>query len=118
MFEIASHSRQHLSDVIRYAIHQGLTGVSPTADFDGVTASPARWHYPTLPLEHPPESPEWIDNYHQGRELTRPAILLTLHVFIRSNELHYIRWTEINFGNRAWIIPATREAIADVHCPS
>ncbi|MDI0571908.1 tyrosine-type recombinase/integrase [Escherichia coli] len=118
LLEVASRSRQHLSNIMRYAVHQGLIDINPAANLDGVTASPARRHYPTLPLERLPELLERIDSYHQGRELTRLAVLLTLHVFIRSSELRYARWTEINFRNRIWTIPATREAIAGVRYSS
>ncbi|HAF1610749.1 TPA: site-specific integrase, partial [Salmonella enterica] len=48
------------------------------------------------------------------RELTRLAVLLTLHLFIRSSELRFARWSEIDFRNKVWTIPATREAIAGV----
>ncbi|MBE3497209.1 site-specific integrase, partial [Enterobacter cloacae complex sp. P17RS] len=35
-------------------------------------------------------------------------------LFIRSSELRFARWSEIDFRNRTWTIPATREAIAGV----
>ncbi|HBN5685395.1 TPA: tyrosine-type recombinase/integrase, partial [Escherichia coli] len=57
---------------------------------------------------------ERIGAYHQGRELTRHAVLLMLHVFIRSSELRFARWSEIDFTNRVWTIPATREPIIGV----
>ena len=79
-----------------------------------MTAPPMRHHYPALPLERLPELIEHIEAYHQGRELTRLAILLTLHLFIRSSELRFARWSEIDFINRIWTIPATREAIVGV----
>ncbi|STT55314.1 integrase [Klebsiella pneumoniae] len=37
-----------------------------------------------------------------------------LHVFIRSSELRFARWSEIDFTNRVWTIPATREPIIGV----
>ncbi|MCG2942366.1 phage integrase central domain-containing protein, partial [Escherichia coli] len=55
LLEVASRSRQHLSNIMRYAVHQGLIEINPAANLDGVTASPARRHYPTLPLERLPE---------------------------------------------------------------
>ncbi|HHV4778286.1 TPA: tyrosine-type recombinase/integrase, partial [Klebsiella pneumoniae] len=73
-----------------------------------------RRHYPALPLERLPELLERIEAYHQGRELTRLAVLLMLHVFIRSSELRFARWSEIDFTNRVWTIPATREPIIGV----
>ncbi|ACI10811.1 MULTISPECIES: tyrosine-type recombinase/integrase [Enterobacteriaceae] len=114
LLEVASRTRQHLSNIMRHAVHQGLIDSNPAANLDGVTAPPVRRHYPALPLERLPELLKRIEAYHQGRELTRLAVLLTLHLFIRSSELRFARWSEIDFRNRTWTIPATREAIAGV----
>ncbi|MBU4682925.1 tyrosine-type recombinase/integrase [Cedecea davisae] len=114
LLEVASRTRQHLSNIMRHAVHQGFIDSNPAAGLDGVTAPPIRHHYPALSLEALPELLERIEGYHQGRELTRLAVLLTLHVFIRSSELRFARWSEINFRNRVWTIPATRKPIAGV----
>ncbi|HIE9514622.1 tyrosine-type recombinase/integrase [Klebsiella pneumoniae] len=114
LLEVASRTRQHLSNIMRHAVHQGLIDSNPAANLDGVTAPPVRRHYPALPLERLPELLERIEGYHQGRELTRLAVLLMLHLFIRSSELRFARWSEIDFRHRLWTIPATREAIAGV----
>ncbi|HDX8863229.1 TPA: tyrosine-type recombinase/integrase [Klebsiella michiganensis] len=114
LLEVASRTRQHLCSIMRHAVHQGLIDIDPAANLDGVTSPPVRRHYPALPLERLPELLERIDGYHRGRELTRLAVLLTLHVFIRSSELRFARWSEIDYRNRVWTIPATREAIAGV----
>ncbi|WP_122490355.1 tyrosine-type recombinase/integrase [Klebsiella variicola] len=114
LLEVASRTRQHLSNIMRHAVHQGLIDSNPAANLDGVTAPPVRRHYPALPQERLPELLKRIEAYHQGRELTRLAVLLTLHLFIRSSELRFARWSEIDFRNRTWTIPATREAIAGV----
>ncbi|HDZ1468530.1 TPA: tyrosine-type recombinase/integrase [Klebsiella pneumoniae] len=114
LLEVASRTRQHLSNIMRHAVHQGLIDTNPAANLGGVTTPPVRRHYPTLPLERLPELLERIGAYHQGRELTRLAVLLMLHVFIRSSELRFARWSEIDFTNRVWTIPATREPIIGV----
>ncbi|HAH6826982.1 TPA: tyrosine-type recombinase/integrase [Escherichia coli] len=115
LLEVASRTRQHLSNIIRHAVHQELIDTTPAANLGGVTTPPVRRHYPALPLERLPELLERIGAYHQGRELTRHAVLLMLHVFIRSSELRFARWSEIDFTNRVWTIPATREPIIGVH---
>lgn len=115
LLEVASRTRQHLSNIMRHAVHQGLIDTNPAANLGGVTTPPVRRHYPALPLERLPELLERIEGYHQGRELTRLAVLLMLHVFIRSSELRFARWSEIDFTNRVWTIPATREPIIGVH---
>ncbi|HIE9399596.1 TPA: tyrosine-type recombinase/integrase [Klebsiella pneumoniae] len=114
LLEVASRTRQHLSNIMRHAVHQGLIDTNPAANLGGVTTPPVRRHYPALPLERLPELLERIGAYHQGRELTRLAVMLMLHVFIRSSELRFARWSEIDFTNRVWTIPATREPIIGV----
>ncbi|EOW4436229.1 tyrosine-type recombinase/integrase [Shigella sonnei] len=111
LLEVASRTRQHLSNIMRHAVHQELIDTNPAANLGGVTTPLVRRHYPALPLERLPELLERIGAYHQGRELTRHAVLLMLHVFIRSSELRFARWSEIDFTNRVWTIPATREPI-------
>ncbi|WP_241603452.1 tyrosine-type recombinase/integrase [Rosenbergiella nectarea] len=114
LLEVASRTRQHLCNIMRYAVQQGWIENNPALNLVGVTAPPVRRHYPALPLERLPELLERIEGYQQGRELTRLAVLLTLHLFIRSSELRFARWSEIDFKNRIWTIPATRDAIAGV----
>ncbi|HBA6376815.1 TPA: integrase arm-type DNA-binding domain-containing protein [Escherichia coli] len=114
LLEVASRTRQHLSNIMRHAVHQELIDTNPAANLGGVTTPPVRRHYPALPLERLSELLERIGAYHQGRELTRHAVLLMLHVFIRSSELRFARWSEIDFTNRVWTIPATREPIIGV----
>lgn len=112
--EVASRTRQQLCNIMRYAVQQGFTENNPAQHLEGVTAPPVKNHYPALPPEKLPELFERIGDYQQGRQLTRLAVVLTLHLFIRSSELRFARWGEIDFRNKIWTIPATREAIEKV----
>ncbi|EEP5314359.1 integrase arm-type DNA-binding domain-containing protein [Salmonella enterica] len=114
LLEVASRTRQHLCNIMRHAVHQGFIDSNPAANLDGVTMPPVKRHYPALSPERLPELLARIDGYQKGRELTRLAVLLTLHLFIRSSELRFARWSEIDFRNKVWTIPATREAITGV----
>lgn len=111
LLEVASRTQQHLCNIMRHAVHQGFIDSNPAASLDGVTTPPVRGNYPALPLERLTELLERMDGFHRGRLLSRFAFLLTLHVFIRSSELRFARWREIDFKDRVWTIPATREAI-------
>ena len=95
--EVASRTRQQLCNIMRYAVQQGLTENNPA-----------------LHLERLPELFERIGDYQQERQLTRLAVALTLHLFIRSSELRFARWNEIDFRHKVWTIPATRETIEKV----
>lgn len=114
LLEVAARTRQHMYNIMRHAVHQGMIESNPASNLEGIIAAPVKRHYPALPLERLPEMLSRIDGYHQGRELTRLAVSLTLHVFIRSSELRFARWTEISFRNKIWTIPATREPIPGV----
>ncbi|NPE54114.1 tyrosine-type recombinase/integrase, partial [Dickeya dadantii] len=114
LLEVAARTRQHLCNIMRHAVHQELIENNPAANLDGIIATPVKRHYPALPLEQLPELLTCIEDYRQGRELTRLAVSLTLHLFIRSSELRFARWSEIDFRNHIWTIPATREAIPGV----
>ncbi|MBI0431739.1 tyrosine-type recombinase/integrase [Pectobacterium parmentieri] len=114
LLEVAARTRQHMCNIMRHAVHQELIEHNPAANLDGIIAPPVKRHYPALPLERLPELLASIEDYKQGRELTRLAVSLTLHLFIRSSELRFARWSEIDFRNKIWTIPATREAIPGV----
>ncbi|WP_145516575.1 tyrosine-type recombinase/integrase [Yersinia aleksiciae] len=114
LLEVAARTRQHMCNIMRHAVHQELIEHNPAANLEGIISPAVKRHYPALQLERLPELLARIQNYKQGRELTRQAVSLTLHLFIRSSELRFARWSEIDFKNRIWTIPATREAIPDV----
>lgn len=99
---------------MRHAVHQELIEHDPPANLAGIIAPPVQRHYPALPLEKLPELLTRIEDYKQGRELTRLAVSLTLYLFIRSSELRFARWSEIDFRNKIWTIPASREAIVSI----
>ncbi len=101
----AARTRQHMCNIMRHAVHQGMIVSNSASNLEGIIAAPVKRHYPALPLERLPELLSRIDGYRQGWELTRLAVSLTLHVFIRSSELRFARWKEIGFKNKIWTIP-------------
>ena len=57
---------------------------NPALDLAGSIQAPSTVHRPALSLNRLPELLSRTDNY-TGRELTRLAVLLTLHMFVRSS---------------------------------
>lgn len=43
-----------------------------------------------------------------GHPLTKLCLLLALHIFIRSSEIRFARWSEIDFEEKLWTISARR----------
>ncbi|HDS7112428.1 TPA: tyrosine-type recombinase/integrase [Klebsiella aerogenes] len=111
--EVASRLQQRTTAIMRYAVQSGLLDYNPAQEMAGAVASSNRQHRPALQLKRIPELLRRIDSY-TGRPLTRLAVELTLLVFIRSSELRFARWSEIDFETSMWTIPAEREAIEGV----
>lgn len=111
--ETASRLRQYLNGIMRLAVQRGIIDANPAADLQGITAVQKTTHRPALPLAEIPILLERLAAY-QGRFLTRLAVEVTLLTFVRSSELRFARWPEIDFDGALWTIPGTREPIEGV----
>ncbi|WP_392558895.1 tyrosine-type recombinase/integrase [Orbus mooreae] len=111
--ELATRLQQRIKAILRYAIQQGYLNYNPAQDLSGVVAKQKTTHHPTLDFSHIPELLNRIDSY-KGKRLTYLTLKLQLLTFTLSSELRFARWSEIDFDNQIWTIPATREAIKGV----
>ncbi|MEE3661754.1 integrase arm-type DNA-binding domain-containing protein [Brenneria sp. g21c3] len=111
--EITARLKNYVTEIMRYAVKKQLIKSNPALDLDGEFTPPETNHYPALPLEKLPELLSRTDSY-SGRLLTQYALKLSLLFFVRSSELRFARWREIDWQQKLWIIPETREPIENV----
>ncbi|WP_447215510.1 tyrosine-type recombinase/integrase [Citrobacter pasteurii] len=111
--EVAARLQQRTTAIMRFAVQSGLIDYNPAQEMAGAVATSKRQHRPALELSRTPELLYRIDHY-SGRALTKLVVELTLLVFIRSSELRFARWSEVDFKTAMWTIPAEREAIDGV----
>ena len=111
--EVAMRLQQRTTAIMRYAVQQGILDYNPAQEMSGAITTGKRAHRPALPFERYHEFLERIDSY-RGRLLTRLAVKLTLLTFIRSSELRFARWSEIDFKKSLWTIPGEREALPGI----
>ncbi len=111
--DLAGRLRQRVVGIMRTGVQRNMIDYNPALDLLGGTATPKTKHRPALPLDRLPELLERIEA-DTGRPLTRLAVQLTLQVFIRSSELRFARWDEIDFARSMWIIPGERKPIEGV----
>ncbi|CAK7065367.1 MAG: Prophage integrase IntA [Citrobacter freundii] len=111
--EITARLKNYVTEIMRYAVKKQLIKSNPALDLDGEFASPETSHYPALSLEKLPELLSRTESY-SGRLLTRYALKLSLLFFVRSSELRFARWSEIDWQQKLWIIPEEREQIENV----
>lgn len=113
IYEIASRLQQRISAIMRYAAQSGIINYNPAVDMAGALTTVKRQHRPALALSRIPELLERLDSY-KGQPLTRMATKLSLLIFIRSSELRFARWPEIDFNTALWTIPPERKPIEGV----
>lgn len=111
--EVAMRIQQYITAILRHAVQQKLIRHNPAYDMEGAVQKPQTEHRPALELEEIPQLLKKIAEY-KGRRLTILAIQLNLMIFIRSSELRFARWSEIDFNSKLWVIPEQREAIENV----
>ncbi len=97
---------------MRYAVQSGIIRYNPALDMAGALTTVKRQHRPALIFLA-------CLNFCRVLAVTRAtchplAVMLNLLVFIRSSELRYARWSEIDIDNAMWTIPAEREPLPGV----
>ncbi|EHK1333337.1 tyrosine-type recombinase/integrase [Salmonella enterica] len=111
--EVAARLQQRTTAIMRYAVQNGLIDYNPAQEMSGAIAVAKRTHRPALSFDRFSELLERIESF-KGRKLTKLAVKLTLLIFIRSSELRFARWSEIDFVNAMWTIPGEREPLPGV----
>lgn len=111
--DIALRVQNYLRSIMREAKRLRLITVNPAYDLAGSIKASRVVHRPALSLSRLPELQERIATY-KGRALTRLTVLLSLHVFVRSSELRFARWSEFDLKRGAWEIPDMRPALEGV----
>jgi integrase len=113
--ETAHRTRMRISQVIRYAIATGRAERDPTQDLRGALAP--------IPTENRVAVTDpagvgallrAIDGY-EGQPATMAALKLAPLVFVRPNELHGAKWSEIDLDAREWRIPGKRMKMGERH---
>jgi len=113
--ETARRLLQFSSQVFRYAVATTRLGSDPTRDLRGALTAPKAKHYSAI--VEPTRVGELlraIDGY-EGNHLTLFALKLSPHVFVRPGELRSALWSEIDFENAVWTIPAAKMKMRKPH---
>ncbi len=104
--ETAKKTRSFASRVFRYAVATTRCKGDPTTMLRGALITPKAKHYAAI-LE-PKELGgllRAIQDY-TGNFLTRYALLIAPHVFVRPGELRHAEWKEVDLDEGVWRIPA------------
>jgi integrase len=113
--ESARRTLQLASAVFRYAVATGRLASDPTRDLRGALTAPTIKHYAAITdPKRVGEMLRAIDGY-VGLGLTKLALQLAPHVFVRPSELRCAEWGEIDLDGALWTIPAAKMKMRKVH---
>ncbi|MDI8506998.1 tyrosine-type recombinase/integrase, partial [Salmonella enterica subsp. enterica serovar Lubbock] len=111
--DVAQRLQQRVTAIMRYAVQNDYIDSNPASDMAGALSTVKTRHYPALPSHRFPEFLARLAAY-RGRMIKKIAVELSLLTFVRSSELRFARWSEFDFNNAIWRIPAKREEIKGV----
>ncbi|EIV5841402.1 MULTISPECIES: tyrosine-type recombinase/integrase [Klebsiella] len=97
--------RQRCGEVFRHAIVTGRAEYNPAPDLATALATPKKTHFPFLTAEELPHFLKDLAGY-TGSIITKTATQIIMLTAVRTQELRFARWEDINFEKRLWEIPA------------
>ena len=105
--DVASRVRQRCSSIFRYGMATGVCTSDPADPLKVVMETPVKKHFPALSDKEMPEFLAKARAYNCNVQ-TRLAMRLLMLTFVRTIELIGARWSEIEFEESIWNIPAER----------
>ena len=101
--------------MFRYAVATARLASDPTRDLRGALTAPTVMHYGAITdAKKVGELLRAIDEY-EGSGVTKLALQIAPHVFVRPGELRHAEWSEIDLDGALWTIPAGKMKMRKAH---
>lgn len=114
-YETARRVLQLTGRVFRYGVATARIVSDPTRDLRGALIAPRPKHYGAIvEADRAGQLLRAIDGY-DGQQLTKLAMQLLPHVFVRPGELRHAEWHEIDFDAAIWTIPTEKMKMRRAH---
>ncbi|EKL9606774.1 tyrosine-type recombinase/integrase, partial [Salmonella enterica] len=106
--------RQRCGEVFRYAIITGRAEYNPAPDLAIALAIPKQKHHPFLSAEELPHFVRDLESY-TGSIITKNATKILMMTGVRTQEMRFATWSEIDLIKGIWEIPAERMKMRRPH---
>lgn len=113
--ETAHRARQIFGQIARFSIASGIAERDVSSDLKGALSEPVRGHFAAITDVSGARSlMQAIDVYKGSPEVTS-ALKLSPLLLARPGELRHMEWSEIDFHNGLWEIPARKMKLRSDH---
>jgi integrase len=112
--EMAKRSIPLAGAIFRYAIRQGLIENDPTPNLGEALKPRKVKHMARIQLSELPKLLQNIDNY-DGELITKSALKILCLTFVRTIEMRFMEWSELDLINKEWRIPAEKMKMGAIH---
>lgn len=113
--ESARRCLQLAGAVFRYAVATARLASDPTRDLRGALTAPTVTHYGAITdAKKAGQLLRAIDDY-DGSGITKLALQIAPHVFVRPGELRHAEWNEVDLDAALWTIPAGKMKMRKTH---
>ncbi|MFV9232435.1 MULTISPECIES: tyrosine-type recombinase/integrase [Citrobacter freundii complex] len=106
--------RQRCGEVYRYAIITGRAEYNPAPDLAIALAVPKQKHHPFLSAEELPHFIRDLEAY-TGSIITKNATKIVMLTGVRTQEMRFATWEEVDLEKGIWEIPAERMKMRRPH---
>ncbi len=106
--------RQRCGEVFRYAIITGVLNTILHLIWLSHWTVPKQKHHPFLSAEELPHFVQDLEAY-TGSIITKNATKIVMLTGVRTQEMRFATWCEIDFDKRVWEIPAERMKMRRPH---
>jgi integrase len=110
--ETAHRVATHIRQVMDYAVDLGLIESHSATGLSRVLQTPKVKHMGCIPVEDAGKLFKAINSYDEP--VTRLGLILAAITFVRTNELRFMQWNEIQ-DDKFWVIPDSRMKMKKPH---
>jgi integrase len=114
-YESAKRMRSVISRVFRYAIATARADRDVAADLRGALVTPKVKHLAAI--TDPAEAGALMRAIagYAGHTITKIALEMSAHMFVRPGELRQAEWSELDFERALWVLPAEKMKMRRPH---
>ena len=105
--DMARRAIGQIGQVFTYAMRLGIVTYNPTYKLSQALTPRQQKNFARITINQLPQLLSDIDSY-KGDPLTKLGFYLLAYTFVRTNELRFMQWNEIDWQGKLWRIPAER----------